>query len=37
MVYFMFKDEKGNYSLVKYKYEEQDLKKITEKKKAHNN
>ena len=30
-------DEKGNNSLVKYKYEEQDLKKIIEKEKAHNN
>ena len=28
-------DEEGNHSLVKYKYEEQDLKKIIEKKKAH--
>ena len=28
-------DEKGNNSLVKYKYEEQDLKKIIEKEKAH--
>ena len=30
-------DEKGNNSLVKYKYEEQDLKKVAEKEKAHNN
>ena len=30
-------DEKGNHSLVKYKYEEQDLKKVVEKEKAHNN
>ena len=29
-------DEKGNNCLVKYKYEEQNLKKIFEKKKAHN-
>ena len=28
-------DEKGNHSLVKYKYEEQNLKKIIEKEKAH--
>ena len=28
-------DEKGNNSLVKYKYEEQDLKKVIEKEKAH--
>ena len=28
-------DEKGNHSLVKYKYEEQDLKKVAEKEKAH--
>ena len=28
-------DEKGNNSLVKYKYEEQDLKKVAEKEKAH--
>ena len=28
-------DEKGNDSLVKYKYEEEDLKKIIEKEKAH--
>ena len=27
----------GNHSLVKYKYEEQDLKKVVEKEKAHNN
>jgi len=26
-------DEKGNNSLIKYKYEEQDLKKVVEKKK----
>ena len=30
-------DEKGNYCLVKYKYEEQNLKKIFEKEKAHDN
>ena len=30
-------DEKGNNSLVKYKYEEENLKKIVEKEKAHNN
>ena len=30
-------DEKGNNSLVKYKYEEQDLKKVAEKEKAHDN
>ena len=30
-------DENGNHSLVKYKYEEQNLKKIVEKEKAHNN
>ncbi len=30
-------DEKGNHSLVKYKYEEQNLKKIYEKEKAHDN
>ena len=30
-------DEKGNNSLVKYKYEEQDLKKVVEKEKAHDN
>ena len=29
-------DEKGNNCLVKYKYEEQDLKKVVEKEKAHN-
>ena len=29
-------DEKGNHSLVKYKYELQNLKKIFEKEKAHN-
>ena len=29
--------EKGNHFLVKYKYEEQDLKKVFEKEKAHNN
>ena len=29
-------DEKGNNNLVKYKYEEQDLKKVVEKGKAHN-
>ena len=29
-------DEKGNDCLVKYKYEEQNLKKIFEKEKAHN-
>ena len=29
-------DEKGNHSIVKYKYEEQNLKKIIEKEKAHN-
>ena len=28
-------DEKGNHSLVKYKYEGQDLKKVVEKEKAH--
>ena len=28
-------DEKGNHCLVKYKYEEQDLKKVIEKEKAH--
>ena len=28
-------DENGNHSLVKYKYEEQNLKKIVEKEKAH--
>ena len=28
-------DEKGNNSLVKYKYEEEDLKKVIEKEKAH--
>ena len=28
-------DEKGNHCLVKYKYEEQDLKKVVEKEKAH--
>ena len=30
-------DEKGNNCLVKYKYEEQNLKKIFEKEKAHDN
>ena len=30
-------DEKGNHCLVKYKYEEQNLKKIVEKEKAHDN
>ena len=30
-------DEKGNNCLVKYKYEEQDLKKVVEKEKAHDN
>ena len=28
-------DEKGNHSLLKYKYEKQDLKKVIEKEKAH--
>ena len=33
---FMFNfNEKGNHSLVKYNYEDQDLKKIIEKEKAH--
>jgi WD40 repeat protein len=30
-------DENGNHSLIKYKYEEQNLKKIVEKVKAHDN
>ena len=30
-------DEKGNLCLVKYRYEKQNLKKIYEKEKAHNN
>ena len=34
---FSIIDEKGKNSLVKYKYEEQDLKKVVEKKKAHDN
>ena len=32
---FSIRDEKGNYSLIKYKYEEENLKKIIEKEKAH--
>ena len=37
MIYFLFSiiDEKGNNCLVKYKYEECDLKKVAEKVKAH--
>ena len=31
------KNEKGNYSIVKYKYENEDMKKIMEKEKAHEN
>ena len=31
------KNENGNCSLVKYKYDNQDLKKIIEKEKAHGN